>query len=76
MTHWHSQARAQPQAGRVLRYDRGMLAWAEAGAVRSGECDGWAPWGNQAETYEIGWETYAHNSRREGAREWVEAAAE
>jgi hypothetical protein len=53
-----------------------MLAWAEAGAVRSGECDGWAPWGNQAETYEIGWETYAHNSRREGAREWVEAAAE
>ena len=38
-----------------------------------GEREGWTAWGNQAETYEIGWETYAHNSRREDAREWVEA---
>lgn len=24
---------------------------------------GWSAWGNQADEYEIGWETYAHNSR-------------
>lgn len=35
---------------------------------------GWEAWGNQADEYEIGWETYAHNSRRELAEEWVEAA--
>jgi N6-adenosine-specific RNA methylase IME4 len=35
---------------------------------------GWTAWGNQAEEYEIGWETYAHNSRREDAPQWVEAA--
>ncbi|WP_174274881.1 MT-A70 family methyltransferase [Sphingomonas bacterium] len=35
---------------------------------------GWTAWGNQAEEYEIGWDTYAHNSRRGGAVEWVEAA--
>ena len=35
---------------------------------------GWTAWGNQAEEYEIGWDTYAHNSRRENAMEWVEAA--
>ena len=35
---------------------------------------GWTAWGNQAEEYEIGWETYAHNSRSGGAVEWVEAA--
>ena len=34
---------------------------------------GWTVWGNQAEAYEIGWETYAHNSRV-GAGEWAEAA--
>jgi N6-adenosine-specific RNA methylase IME4 len=28
-----------------------------------GTRSGWATWGDQAETYEIGWETYAHNSR-------------
>jgi N6-adenosine-specific RNA methylase IME4 len=39
-----------------------------------GERKGWTAWGNQAEEYEIGWETYAHNSRVEGAREWAEAA--
>jgi N6-adenosine-specific RNA methylase IME4 len=40
-----------------------------------GSRDGWTAWGNQAEAYEIGWETYAHNSRSEGARgEWAEAA--
>ena len=35
---------------------------------------GWTAWGNQAEAYEIGWGTYAHNSQVEGAREWAEAA--
>ena len=35
---------------------------------------GWTAWGKQAEAYEIGWETYAHNSQREDAREWAEAA--
>lgn len=25
---------------------------------------GWTAWGNQAEVYEIGWDTYAHHSRR------------
>jgi N6-adenosine-specific RNA methylase IME4 len=25
---------------------------------------GWTVWGNQAEDYEIGWDTYAHNSQR------------
>jgi N6-adenosine-specific RNA methylase IME4 len=39
-----------------------------------GERKGWTAWGNQAEDYEIGWETYAHNSRRKDAREWAEAA--
>jgi len=35
---------------------------------------GWAPWGNQAEDYEIGWETYAHNSRVEQEPSWTGAA--
>lgn len=35
---------------------------------------GWTAWGNQAEDYEIGWETYAHNSRRESIQNWAEAA--
>ena len=35
---------------------------------------GWTAWGNQAEEYEIGWDTYAHNSRRGGAVACVEAA--
>ena len=39
-----------------------------------GARDGWTAWGNQAEAYEIGWKTYAHNSRVEGAAEWAEAA--
>lgn len=26
---------------------------------------GWTAWGNQSDDYEITWETYAHNSRRE-----------
>ena len=39
-----------------------------------GERKGWTAWGNQAEDFEIGWETYAHNSRSGGAVEWVEAA--
>ncbi|WP_174278886.1 MT-A70 family methyltransferase [Sphingomonas bacterium] len=34
---------------------------------------GWTAWGNQAEDYEIGWETYAHHSRVD-VREWAEAA--
>lgn len=38
-----------------------------------GSRPGWTSWGNQAEDYEIGWETYAHNSRAEGAT-WPEAA--
>lgn len=35
---------------------------------------GWTAWGNQAEEYEIGWDTYAHNSRTGAAQEWLEAA--
>ncbi len=35
---------------------------------------GWTAWGNQADEYEIGWETYAHNSRRDAAADWAEAA--
>ena len=37
-----------------------------------GERKGWTGWGEQAEDYEIGWETYAHNSRREGEQVWAE----
>ncbi len=39
-----------------------------------GARQGWSAWGNQAEEYAIGWETYSHNSRSEGAGEWAEAA--
>lgn len=39
-----------------------------------GAREGWTAWGNQAADYEIGWDTYAHNSRREGAAEWAAAA--
>ena len=35
---------------------------------------GWTAWGNQTEGYEIGWDTYAHNSRVRGVDEWAEAA--
>lgn len=35
---------------------------------------GWTAWGNQAEDYEIGWDTYAHNSRVEREPVWAEAA--
>ncbi|NIJ09034.1 N6-adenosine-specific RNA methylase IME4 [Sphingomonas vulcanisoli] len=35
---------------------------------------GWTAWGNQADDYEIGWDTYAHNSRRTVDANWVEAA--
>ena len=35
---------------------------------------GWETWGNQAEEYEIGWDTYAHNSQKDGEMVWVEAA--
>ena len=42
--------------------------------VARGSREGWTGWGNQAEDYEIGWETYAHNSRSEDAREWAEVA--
>ena len=38
-----------------------------------GARDGWTAWGNQAEDYEIGWDTYAHNSRRERTFEWAAA---
>ena len=38
-----------------------------------GAREGWTAWGNQADEYEIGWETYAHNSRMV-AGEWAEAA--
>lgn len=34
----------------------------------------WTVWGNQAESYEIAWETYAHNSRVKQECDWVEAA--
>jgi N6-adenosine-specific RNA methylase IME4 len=39
-----------------------------------GAREGWTGWGNQADEYEIGWDTYAHNSQREGVGEWLEAA--
>jgi len=39
-----------------------------------GPRDGWIVWGNQADEYEIGWETYAHNSRSNGKADWLEAA--
>ena len=39
-----------------------------------GERKGWTSWGNQAEDYEIGWDTYAHNSRREDNLVFAEAA--
>jgi N6-adenosine-specific RNA methylase IME4 len=32
-----------------------------------GARDGWTTWGDQAEEYSIGWETYAHNSMTESA---------
>ncbi|MFM9829780.1 MAG: hypothetical protein ACKVOB_13735 [Sphingomonas sp.] len=35
---------------------------------------GWTVWGNQAEDYEIGWDTYSHNSRAHIGETWVEAA--
>ena len=35
---------------------------------------GWAAWGNQADEYEIAWDTYAHNSRAEDTAAWAEAA--
>lgn len=33
---------------------------------------GWTTWGDQSENYEIGWDTYAHNSQAQS--EWAEAA--
>jgi len=33
---------------------------------------GWKSWGDQAESYEIGWDTYRHNSK--AAAPWPEAA--
>ena len=30
---------------------------------------GWKAWGNQAESYDIGWKTYAHNSVSEAEKE-------
>ena len=38
-----------------------------------GPRDGWTSWGDQAEEYEIGWETYSHHSRRNGERALVAA---
>jgi N6-adenosine-specific RNA methylase IME4 len=38
-----------------------------------GNRPGWASWGNQAEQYEIDWDTYAYNSERNAA-ELVDAA--
>jgi N6-adenosine-specific RNA methylase IME4 len=35
---------------------------------------GWTAWGDQAEDYAIGWDTYAHNSRAPGTDLWAEAA--
>lgn len=37
---------------------------------------GWSAWGDQAEAYEIGWDTYAHNSRSEREQQWLAEAAE
>jgi N6-adenosine-specific RNA methylase IME4 len=39
-----------------------------------GPRQGWTVWGNQAEEYEIGWETYAHNSQSGESEDWLEAA--
>jgi len=38
-----------------------------------GSRPGWATWGDQAEDYAIGWDTYAHNSQQDLPR-WAEAA--
>ncbi len=35
---------------------------------------GWTTWGNQAENYEIGWDTYANHSQSDKDAEWPEAA--
>jgi N6-adenosine-specific RNA methylase IME4 len=39
-----------------------------------GAREDWTVWGNQAENYEIGWDTYAHNSKQDSAVAWPEAA--
>ena len=38
-----------------------------------GSREGWTTWGNQAEEYEIGWETYPHNSKRDSGMVWAQA---
>lgn len=40
-----------------------------------GSRPGWTTWGDQAESYEIGWDTYAHNSKA-GEQEFIAEAAE
>jgi N6-adenosine-specific RNA methylase IME4 len=40
-----------------------------------GSRPGWKAWGDQAENYEIGWDTYAHNSKADPDG-WVAEAAE
>jgi N6-adenosine-specific RNA methylase IME4 len=40
-----------------------------------GSRDGWMTWGDQAEDYQIGWDTYANHSQSDAEGfEWVEAA--
>lgn len=39
-----------------------------------GSRPGWTAWGDQAESYEIDWETYAHNSQVETDVQWATAA--
>ncbi len=39
-----------------------------------GSRPGWTTWGDQAENYEIGWDTYANHSRTEADFECAEAA--
>jgi N6-adenosine-specific RNA methylase IME4 len=40
-----------------------------------GTREGWRTWGDQADDYKIGWDTYAHNSQA-GGDHWIAEAAE
>ncbi len=39
-----------------------------------GSRPGWTTWGDQADNYEIEWDTYAHNSKAGTKESWLEAA--
>jgi N6-adenosine-specific RNA methylase IME4 len=41
-----------------------------------GSRKGWHTWGDQADDYQIGWDTYSHNSETDQDQAWVAEAAE